>query len=198
MYSLGGGFVLPRLISTLWLVLLLFAPASLLGAPSLDLRAIDAMELFQKACFATDGSKDKIVALFDPATWNFGRFNQLPASAVQRLQGGRSGGIAYAIISPNGAVLLAEYESRGICGVRVQAADEASIRLIFDMTLQVFGLALKGEMSLEDSSTQEVQGYKTTFRAWRITPKAGKPILVAITYTDRPGLAHQHFITLSH
>ncbi|CCJ08577.1 hypothetical protein [Methylocystis sp. SC2] len=187
-----------RLIATLCVVLLLFVPVSLLGAPSLDLRAIDALELFQKVCFATDGSKDKIVVLFDPATWNFGRFKQLPASAVQRLQGGRPGGVAYAIISPNGAELLAEYESRGICGVRVQAADENSIHLIFDMSLAIHRLALKGETSLEDASTQEVQGYKTTFRAWRITPKKGKPTLVAITYTDRPGLAYQHFITLSH
>ncbi len=97
-----------RLISKLWLVLLLFAPVSLLGAPSLDLRAIDALKLFQRACFKTDGSKDKIVALFDPAKWDFGRFNQLPASAVQGLQGGRPGGVAYAVNSPNGAVLLVE------------------------------------------------------------------------------------------
>jgi hypothetical protein len=191
-------FLVKRLIVTLCVVLLLFVPVSLLGAPSLDLRAIDAMKLFQKACFNTDGSKDKIVALFDPAKWDFGRFNQLPASAVQRLQGGRPGGVAYAINSPNGAVLLVEYESRGICGVRVQAADEVSLRLIFNMTLQVFKLALKGEMHLEDSSNLEVRGYKTTFLAWRITPKEGKPVVVAITSADRPGLEQQHFITISH
>lgn len=157
-----------------------------------DVRAGDAMQLFSAFCLQTDGDRSRALVVLGEGN---ALAKKLPDTLVTALQAGRTGGVAWAIASPNHAQLLLEYTADGICGVRIADADEKSVQSAFAALVEQNSGGQK-----VDSSTSEVtheSGAQRTYRTYSLT-FSGKKSLFAISTMDRRIGSEQHLMTFGH
>lgn len=179
------------LVSFALALVLPYSIASAEEVASHDLRADDAVQLFDAFCVQTLGSRDKALAVL--ANGNQ-MANRLPDELVKKAQGGQDGGVGWAIRSPRDAVLVLDYESRGICGVRIVDADEASVKSAFSAFAKSTASAAGAELSSQSPTVRDEGGARLTYQtySYQIT---GRNALLALTTADKRSGAQQHFMT---
>jgi hypothetical protein len=153
-----------------------------------DMRANDAFQLFQAFCVDDNGSRDRALAVLGNGNQ---LANRLPDGLVARLQG-NSGGVAWAIRSPNNAQLLLGYTASGVCEVRIAEAEEASVVHGYQGLTSSLDSAGKGEQTAPQTRLEN--DARLTFRSYKFD-RSGKHALVAMTTSDKKVGEQQHLIT---
>jgi hypothetical protein len=158
-----------------------------------DARAADATQLFFAFCISPAGNRDHALAVL-------GQGNQLarrlPDDIVKGAQGGRDGGVGWAVRSPNNAELMLDFEARGICGLRVREADESAMRDAFETVVKDVATRAGVQPKLEASEIRKVSGVVTTYRAYSFD-FGGSTTRLALTSAPRQVADQQHFMTFS-
>lgn len=163
-------------------------------AQSNDARARDGLELFAAFCVSTNGTKDHALAVLGNGN---ALANRLPNELVQKMQGGRAGGLAWAIRSPHQAELLLEYEPRGICGVRIADSDELSVQQAFEAAARTAAARVGTEVRSEPALVKYVDGVRTTYQAFAYSD-GGRTAHLAVTTAERRLGMQQHFMTFGY
>lgn len=156
-----------------------------------DPRAADALQFFAAFCVSTEGTRDRALAVIGDGN---ALAKRLPDDVVRQAQGGREGGVGWAVRSPNNAELMLDYEARGICGLRIREADEKSVRDGFEAAAAALAEGAGAELISEPAKVKEVQGARTTYRAYSFA-LVGRTAHLALTTADRPVGEQQHFMT---
>lgn len=156
-----------------------------------DLHAADGVKFFSAFCVASGGTRDRALTVI-------GNGNELarrlPDDVVRQAQGGREGGVGWTVRSPNSAELLLDYDSRGVCGLRIREADEASVREKFEAMVKGVANSAGAELASESPLVRQVDGIRTTYNAYSI-PIGGRTAHLALTTAERPVGGQQHFMT---
>lgn len=160
-------------------------------AQAADARASDAVQFFKAFCVGPTGMRERALAVLGNGN---PMANRLSDEAVRAYQGGRAGGVGWAVRSPRDAKLMLDFEERGICGVRILEADEKSVREAFDQMVRGAASAEGVEPTPKPSETETVSGVQTTFIAYEL-PIGGRTAVVALTTAERPVGEQQHFMT---
>ena len=162
-----------------------------------DPRAGDAVELFRAFCLSTGGTPDRALAILGEGN---ALAKRLPDDIVRQAQGNREGGIGWAVRSPNDAEIMLDYDNRGICGVRIREADEASVQAAFAAIAR--DLAMKtseddaGEFSSRNPEVRDVDGVRITYTAHSF-PLGNRQAILALTTAEETVGEQQHFMTFA-
>ena len=89
-----------------------------------DPEAHDAVDLFSRLCVSTHGDRSRATEILADGDSSI---EKLDSRMVRQMQGGKDGGIAWAIRMPLGEKLLVEFEPSGTCVVRAPRVDGRSL-----------------------------------------------------------------------
>jgi hypothetical protein len=165
------------------------APAS--QAQTSDPRAGDGVQFFAAFCVSTEGTRDRALSVLGNGN---AMARRLPDGVVRQAQGGREGGVGWIVRSPNNAELMLDYEARGICGLRIREADEASVNEAFEGLVKGVAKAAGVELTTRPPEARVVDGARTTYKAYSVTMGARTAALI-LTSADRTVGGQQHFMT---
>lgn len=175
-------------IATVILPLAVLASEAQGQAP--DPRANEAIQLFGTFCVATGGKPDRALAVLadgNPIA------TRLPDHVVQSNQGGQQGGVGWVVRSPSDGVMMLDYTAQGVCGLRIQEADEASMRTAYTALLNQIPPGTAVELPTEE---REVNGVRTTYTAHSVM-MGGHTAHLALTAAEQPIGEQQHLMTFA-
>jgi hypothetical protein len=174
-------------------VLFWLSAASAVAQP-VEPRAADAFTIFDTYCVQTRGARD--LALGRLGAGNSG-VRRLPDDAVQRLQKGVPGGVAWAIRTPHNAEVMLEYTPRGICMARVLEADTSSMRTLMHVLADWLGKKLGAPVETGQPRVTAQGDTKLTYVSYMV-PIGGRKAHVALTSADRRVEPQQHLMTFAY
>lgn len=181
-------------MKTLWAI----AGLTMIGSFSVqaqtpDPRATDAAQFFGAFCVSTGGTSARALAVL--ANGN-ALATRLPADFVQQAQGGREGGVGWMIRSPKNAELMLDYDTRGVCSLRLKEGDEQSVRDAFEALIKGAASSVGAELISQEAEEGETNNVRTTYRAHSLT-LSGRTAHIALTTAEQPIGFQQHYMTFS-
>lgn len=185
-----------KMLVTAGLVFILTAhsPVVVSAEPSVDdPRITETMQLFSAFCLGTGGSRDRAIAVLGNGN---AIATRLPDDVVRSAQAGQSGGVGWAIRSPHGASLSLDYNSQGLCSVRIQQAEQKAIISAFRAFITGMSRAAHSEPKLEGENKNIIGGIKTEYLAYSL-PAGENRMHVALTAAEKPLNGQQHLLTFA-
>lgn len=177
-----------RFVLGLSSILILAEPVT---AQTPDPRATDAVAFFASFCVSTGGSRDRALAVLGDGN---ALVNRLPDDVVQQAQGGREGEVGWMVRSPRDAQFMLEYNTLGLCGVRLKEADEDAVINAFESVMKRIVAGTGAELAASKPEKKVISGIDTTYRTYTF-PFGGQNAHLALTTAKKPVGSVQHFMT---